>query len=250
MADFSRFRVLGVPFNPIRREETIERCRELIAGDHFHLMVTLGTEMVMAAQTDTDFLEVIERADLVVPDGIGVVLATKLAGLRAPDRVTGVDLLKDLVQTATPDIGFFFYGTAPGIAQKAVDNLHDQFSDFNCVGVLDGFVKDQEEVLRTIEEARPKVLFVAMGFPRQEHFLYRNRERLERAGVRLGIGVGGSFDVYSGAVERAPTIVQKLYLEWLYRVLKQPSRWKRMMALPKFALRVLISPKSAVRVVE
>lgn len=241
------YRVFGVPFNPVTRAETMRFCLETLASPHFHLLVTLGTEMVMAAQSDQEFLEVVERADLVVPDGIGLVLASKLAGLQAPERVTGVDLVSEMVSTSPEGTGFFFYGSAPGVAQKAAENLQAKIKPFRLSGVLDGYVQDQEEVLQKIEEVRPQVLFVALGFPRQEHFLHRNRERLEAAGVRLGVGVGGSFDVYSGAVERAPAVFQKLYLEWLYRVLKQPARWKRMLVLPQFALRVLSGPKRAVR---
>jgi N-acetylglucosaminyldiphosphoundecaprenol N-acetyl-beta-D-mannosaminyltransferase len=242
-----RYRVLDVPFNPITRAGTREHCMRAVASDHFHLMVTLGTEMVMDAQVDETFREIVEQADLVVPDGIGVVMASRMAGLEAPERVTGVDLVHDLIEASDDDVKFFFYGSAPGIAEKAVSNLQSQVNPFNCVGIFDGYVKDQEVVLSAIEESAPQILFVALGFPRQEAFLSQNRERLEASGVRLGVGVGGSFDVYAGAVERAPAWVQKFHLEWAYRLYKQPSRWRRMMALPRFAIRVLLSPKSAVR---
>lgn len=241
------YRVFGVPFNPITREQTHEFCCQALKSDHFNLLVTLGTEMVMGAQQDTDFRTVIERADLVIPDGIGLVLASRLAGLAAPERVTGVELVADLTSKSPEGTTFFFYGAGPGVAQRAADNLAEKFGPFRLVGVKDGYVKDPEEILRAIEESRPKVLFVALGFPKQELFLNTHRERLQAAGVRLGIGVGGSFDVYSGTVERAPVIFQRLYLEWLYRVLKQPSRWKRMLVLPQFAIKVLSGPKRAVR---
>lgn len=249
-ADSRTYRVFGVPFNPVTRAATVEYCLETLNSPHFHLVVTLGTEMVMAAQYDRDFLEVVERADLVVPDGIGLVLASRLAGLEAPERVTGVELVAQMISSSPEGTGFFFYGSAPGVARKAADNLQTAVKPFYLSGVMDGYVKDQEEVLQKIEQVRPQVLFVALGFPRQEHFLNRNRERLEAAGVRLGIGVGGSFDVYSGNVERAPVVFQRLYLEWLYRALKQPSRWRRILALPKFAFKVLSGPRRAVRDVE
>ena len=210
-------------------------------------MVTLGTEMVMSAQENEEFRVIVESADLVVPDGIGVVMASRLAGLEAPERVTGVELLHDLVEASSEETGFFFYGSAPGVADQAVANLQSKVKPFKCAGILDGYVQDQEIVLAEIEKSRPQILFVALGSPRQESFLSQHRERLEKAGVRLGVGVGGSFDVYAGTVERAPAWVQKVHMEWLYRLLKQPSRWRRMLALPRFAMRVLVAPKKAVR---
>lgn len=246
MTKLPRYRVLGIPFHPVDRVTARERTLKSIDGDRFCLVVTLGTEMVMTAQTDEDFRYVVEQADLVVPDGIGLVLASRMAGLEAPERVTGVELLEELIESRREDTSFFFYGASPGVAAQAVGNLTEKYGDFRCAGVVDGYVKDEESVLEAIEAARPKVLFVALGFPRQESFLDRHRERLEKAGVRVGVGVGGSFDVYAGTVERAPTWVQRIHFEWLYRLLKQPSRWKRMLALPKFALRVVASPKRAV----
>ena len=242
-----RYRVLGVPFNPLDRASALGRCLECLATDKFHLLVTLGTEMVMNAQINEAFKTVVEGADLVVPDGIGLVLASRIAGLEAPERVTGVELVGDLIGSSPEGTSFFFYGSSPGVAEKAVENLEETVKPFDCAGIKDGYVKDVEEILTAIEQSRPEVLFVALGSPRQEAFLADNRERLEKAGVRIGVGVGGSFDVYAGTVERAPEIVQKLHFEWLYRLWKQPSRWRRMLALPRCAIRVLLSPKRAVR---
>lgn len=241
------YQVLGVPFNPVSRQLSREWLLSAVRAESFSLVVTLGTEMVMNAQQNHNFREVVETARLVVPDGIGLVLAARIAGLQAPERVTGVELLAELISSA-PGERYFFYGASPGVAGKAVQNLMAKFGTFECVGVMDGYVQDEEEVLTAIEGARPSVLFVALGSPRQEFFLARHRDRLEAAGVRIGIGVGGSFDVYAGTVQRAPTWVQKLHFEWLYRLLKQPSRWRRMLALPRFAARVLVSPKKAVKV--
>ncbi len=246
-SELPRYRVLGIPFNPIDRSLCLEYLRGSLAGTGLRLVVTLGTEMVMAAQTDRDFAEVVEKAELVVPDGIGVVLAARLAGLQAPGRIAGVELLLEMLRQAPVDTRFFFYGGAPGVAEEAVARLQQQVS-FEVAGCLDGYQQDEEFVLCTLEQARPQVLFVALGFPRQEAFIDRNRERLEAAGVRLGVGVGGSFDVYAGRVQRAPVLFQRLHLEWFYRFLLQPSRWRRLMSLPLFALKVLKGPKKAVEV--
>lgn len=246
--DLPRYEALGVPFHPVRKDSAREILEQAMGDDSLTFVVTLGTEMVMAAQHDSVFLSVVRRADLVVPDGIGLVLASRLAGLEAPERVTGVDLVAELIRGARDEDTFYFYGAAPGVAAKAVENLQAGVGDFRCVGVTDGYVKDESAVIDAICAARPRVLFVALGFPRQELFLDRHRERLEEAGVRVCIGVGGSFDVYAGTVERAPGWVQRLHFEWLYRLWKQPSRWRRALALPKFAGIVLRGPKQAVTV--
>lgn len=242
-----QYEALGVPFHPVSKASTSGLLSEALRDDSLTFVVTLGTEMVMAAQHDSAFLSVVRRADLVVPDGIGLVLASRLAGLEAPERVTGVDLVAELVAGAQQGESFYFYGSAPGVAAKAVENLKESYGDFSCVGVMDGYVKDEALVIDAICAARPTVLFVALGFPRQELFLDRHRDRLEEAGVRVCIGVGGSFDVYAGTVDRAPGWVQKFHFEWLYRLWKQPSRWRRALALPKFAGIVLRSPKRAVK---
>lgn len=243
-----RYEALGVPFHPVSKATARTLLGEALRDESLTFVVTLGTEMVMAAQHDSAFLSVVRRADLVVPDGIGLVLASRLAGLEAPERVTGVDLVAELVNSAQEDDTFYFYGSAPGVAAKAVENLKNSFGEFRCVGVMDGYVKDETVVIDSICAARPRVLFVALGFPRQELFLDRHRERLEQSGVRVCIGVGGSFDVYAGTVERAPVWVQRIHFEWLYRLWKQPSRWRRALALPKFAGIVLRGPKEAVKV--
>lgn len=244
----ARYEALGVPFHAITKATARVVLLNAMRSDGLTFVVTLGTEMVMFAQKDDAFRDVVSRADLVVPDGIGLVFASRLAGLQAPERVTGVDLVAELINAGTDEDSFFFYGSAPGVAAKAVENLKDSLGEFRCAGILDGYVKDEQLILDTICAARPTVLFVALGFPRQEHFLDRHRERLRQAGVRVCIGVGGSFDAYAGTVERAPAWVQRIHFEWLYRLYKQPSRWRRMLVLPQFAGIVLRAPKKAVKV--
>lgn len=243
-----RFTVLGVPFHPITRQTTCDLVIRSLSGDKLTFLITLGTEMVMAAQQNKNFRQTIENADLVVPDGIGLVLAARLAGLKVPERLTGVDLLSDMVLISSPDGGVFFYGAAPGVAEAAVKNIQEHVAEFNCVGAIDGYNNGEDEALEAICKARPKILFVALGFPRQEFFIEKHRVRLQEAGVRVCMGVGGSFDAYAGTVKRAPGWVQSMHIEWLYRLCIQPSRWRRMLALPRFAAIVVRNPKKAVRV--
>ncbi len=245
-----RYEVLGVPFHPVTRNSARRHLLAAMKAPRFSLVVTLGTEMVMTAQHNREFLDVVRHGDLVVPDGIGLVFAARLAGLPAPERVTGVDLLAELISAAQDEDSFFFYGASPGIAAQAVANLKENLGEFQCVGILDGYEQDEEMIIDTICAARPTVLFVALGCPRQEFFLRRHQTRLEDAGVRIGIGVGGSLDAYAGTVERAPAWVQRIHFEWLYRLWKQPSRWRRMLALPRFAGIVLRDPKGSVKVLQ
>lgn len=247
LGELPRYQALGVPFHPVTRASARSLLGQALVGDRLTFVVTLGTEMVMAAQANDAFRSAIRQADLVVPDGIGLVFASRLAGLPAPERVTGVDLLAELIEAAAPQHSFYFYGAGPGVAAKAVENLQETFGQFLCAGIMDGYVKDEELAVSSICEARPTALFVALGFPRQELFLLRHRDRFEAAGVRVVIGVGGSFDAYAGTVERAPEWIQRVHMEWFYRFCKQPSRWRRMLALPRFAGIVLRNPKKAVK---
>ncbi|MCA9791790.1 MAG: WecB/TagA/CpsF family glycosyltransferase [Candidatus Eremiobacteraeota bacterium] len=241
--DLPVYRALGVKFHPVTMEDAVARIGQYIATGGFHLVVTLGTEMIMRALEDHGFFETVERADLVVPDGIGLVLASRYCGLEAPERVAGIDLVTQLFERLPVETRYFLLGAAPGIAAAAAEELRRRYPTAQIVGVQDGFFQDEEAVLAMIDAADPDVLLVGMGSPRQEIWLERHRERLR---ARIGIGVGGSFDVLSGQLERAPRWVIRLHSEWLYRLLRQPSRWLRMMALPRFVTRVMVSRGRAV----
>ncbi len=202
-----------------------------------HHIVTLNAEILYKAQSDPRLLDIINRAALVTPDGSGVVMAARELCGREIDRVTGIDLLQELCRRA-PSLGWSVYllGAAPGVAEAAAHNLTEQYG-VNVCGWHDGYFKPEELpwILGEINEKKPDILFVGLGAPKQEFWIDENRDRLR---VPLVLGVGGCFDVISGNLKRAPLAFQRLGLEWLWRLLREPWRIKRMTALPKFVLLV------------
>ena len=202
-----------------------------------HHIITLNAEILYKAQTDTELMRIIQKADLNTPDGSGTVWAIKQLTGQDVDRVTGIDLMTEICkQSRKNDWKVFLFGGKPGIADEAGRQLEEDYST-PIAGMLNGYFKeeDEESILERINDSDADILFVALGAPKQELWIDKYRERLN---VPVGIGVGGSFDVISGQVERAPQFFQKMGLEWLWRLLKEPWRWKRMMALPKFTILV------------
>lgn len=202
-----------------------------------HHIVTLNAEILYRAQDMPELLRVINAADLVTPDGSGIVWAVKELTGREISRVTGIDLMQELCkQSRINDWNVYLFGGAEGVAAAAAEKLE---ADYGCkvCGHRNGFFKpeDEEEILANINAAEPDILFVALGAPKQEFWIDKYRERLLAPTV---IGVGGSFDVISGNVKRAPVFFQRLGIEWLWRLIREPWRFKRMLALPKFMLAV------------
>ena len=240
----SRLEILGCPLDRVTMAQTLDIVRGYLNSSSFHLIVTIGSEMIVRAQTDHDFREAVRGAALVVPDSIGAVLAARLGGFAMRERVTGVELVQKMAQQMGPSLRVFLLGGAPGVAEVAAQKLLTIGPGVHVAGIHDGYFKDDQAIVEQVRASGANVLLVALGFPRQELWLTRHGAA---CGVRVGIGVGGTFDVLSGRVQRAPRFIQKLGLEWLYRLTLQPTRWRRMVALPKFALRVLSGGKSAVR---
>ncbi len=202
-------------------------------------VVTLNVEMVMAAREQARFREVINTADLVVPDSVGVVWAARLHGRRIPTRVTGVDSMVALAERAA-ERGWklFLLGAGPGIAERAAQQLCARFPRLDVVGVHAGSPDSGADVASTrlVRASGADIVFVAFGPPAQELWIARNRDRL---GARVAMGVGGAFDMLAGEVPRAPVWMQRGGLEWVYRLARQPWRWRRMLALPRFVAAVL-----------
>lgn len=197
-------------------------------------VVTINPEMILSARRNADFAEIINRAELVIPDGIGVQLGLKILGHNVR-RIAGIEFGRKLIDkfASQPTA---FVGAKPEIIQKAVENLKKEVPNLNAVYVQDGYFKDDDRVLDELTAANPKLVLVALGSPKQEIFISKAKNLLPNA---LFIGLGGSFDVWSGVVERAPEIWQKLGLEWLYRTVKEPKRFKRIFpTLPLFVLKV------------
>lgn len=197
-------------------------------------VVTINPEMILSARRNADFAEIINSAELVIPDGIGVQLGLKILGHNVR-RIAGIEFGRKLIDkfASQPTA---FVGAKPEIITKAVENLKKEVPNLNAVYVQDGYFKDDDRVLDELTAANPKLVLVALGSPKQEIFISKAKNLLPNA---LFIGLGGSFDVWSGVVERAPEIWQKLGLEWLYRTVKEPKRFKRIFpTLPLFVLKV------------
>ena len=200
-------------------------------------IVTINPEMISAAQKNSDFAEIINSAELVVADGIGVEIGLKILGYKVK-RIAGIDLGKALVEKFTASgKSVAMIGAKPGVVDDAVVNLSKEYQNLNVVYSHDGYFDNDEDIIESVISANPDLILVALGSPKQEFFIHNLKEKLPNSTL---IGLGGSFDVWAGVVERAPKIYQKLGLEWLYRTLKEPKRFKRIFpTLPLFVLKVL-----------
>lgn len=200
-------------------------------------IVTINPEMISAAQKNSDFAEIINSAELVVADGIGVEIGLKILGYKVK-RIAGIDLGKALVEKFTASgKSVAMIGAKPGVVDSAVVNLSKEYQNLNVVYSHDGYFDNDEDIIESVISANPDLILVALGSPKQEFFIHNLKEKLPNSTL---IGLGGSFDVWAGVVERAPIIYQKLGFEWLYRTLKEPKRFKRIFpTLPLFVLKVL-----------
>lgn len=210
-------------------------CEEALDFIEKGQIVTINPEMIQTASKNSEFAEIISNADLVIPDGIGVEIGLKILGHKVR-RIAGIEFGRKLIDKFAGQPTAFI-GAKPEIITKAVENIKNEVPNLNVVYVQDGYFKDDDRVLNELKEKNPKLALVALGSPKQEIFIARAKELLPET---VFIGLGGSFDVWSGVVERAPKIYQKMGLEWLYRTVKEPQRFKRIFpTLPLFVLKVL-----------
>jgi N-acetylglucosaminyldiphosphoundecaprenol N-acetyl-beta-D-mannosaminyltransferase len=241
--DIPSVTLFGCRVDRLPMEGVVIRCSEFLREDRPHYVVTADTSAIVIAQDDEPFRGIINDADLVTPDSIGVVWASKRAGSPVPERVPGVDTMERLCELAakTGD-PVYLLGAAPGVAEMAANALCQRFPGLKVSGARDGFFQpdDEPDIVRAIAESGARILFVALGIPKQEKFIARN---LASTGVRLAMGVGGSFDCFAGIVKRAPTIVRNFQLEWLWRTLSNPKKWRKALTLPQFAFMVLFHHK-------
>lgn len=234
-----RISILGAEIDPLTLEEAVNRTAALVASGGAHQIVTLNPEYLYRAQRERDLLEIAREAALVTADGIGIVWAARVHGFFLPERVTGIELLLALCRRAAAE-GWrvFLLGGKPGVAEDAASQLAVLFPGLLVAGTSHGYFTGREEaaVLGKIKTVQPHILFVGLGAPKQEEWIYKHKQLL---GVPVAVGVGGSFDVLSGRVKRAPAWMRRLGLEWLGRLILEPRRWRRMLVLPLFALLVL-----------
>ena len=227
-----RVDVLGVSFDNVTMDEAVDKAMAFLEEDRPHLAATPKPEIVQRAGRDPEYAEVLRQADLVIPDGIGVVYAARILGRPLKGRVPGIDLASALMERmARTGKRLFLLGAKPGGAEQAAVKLQAEHPGLVVCGAHDGYFQEDGPVVEAIRTARADVVFVCLGFPRQEKWAAAHGQA---AGARLYIGLGGALDVFAGKVERAPEQFQRLGLEWLYRLMKEPSRIGRMAKLPLF----------------
>lgn len=237
-----RLELFGVPVDALTREQALARCEDLLAAPAAGaaLVLTPNPELIMRAGRDPDLLSAARAAALALPDGVGVVWAARRAGCPCPERVPGVEFMGDLLaRAAATGRGVFFLGARPEVVAAAAERAVLRHPGLRVAGLADGYFppEAEPEIVRRIAASGAELLFVGLGVPAQERFLHRHRDAL--GSVRLAMAVGGSFDVLAGATRRAPPLVRRAGLEWLWRLAAQPSRWRRQLALPRFAWAVL-----------
>ena len=224
--------ILGVAFDNTTMDEAVGRAMSLLEQEGPHLVVTPNPEIVRLAQSDREFAGLIAGADLVLPDGVGILYAAKILGRPLKARVPGVDFASALMDAmAKTGKRLFLLGAKPGVAEEAARRLAGQHPGLIICGTHDGYFQEAAPVVQAIRAARADVVFVCLGAPKQEKWAAAHGAD---TGARLFVGLGGSLDVFAGQVERAPKGWQKLGLEWLYRTIRQPSRLRRVAKLPLF----------------
>lgn len=222
--------ILGVQVDDLTLEEAAQAGLLLLEQPGFHYVVTPNPEFILAAQKDEAFRQVLNQADLALPDGIGVVYASKILGKPLKGRAPGADFAQKLMEAlAKSGKGLFLLGAKPGVAQKAAQNLMAAHPGLVISGVHDGYFQDAAPVVEEIRASGAQVVFVCLGAPKQELWMAQYGPQ---TGASLAVGLGGCLDVFAGNVQRAPVAWQKAGLEWLYRLIKEPSRFGRMAKLP------------------
>ncbi|MGN1299125.1 MAG: WecB/TagA/CpsF family glycosyltransferase [Candidatus Scatovivens sp.] len=233
--------ILGVKIDNITLEESGLRTKQLIENSNksCKIIVAPNTEFVMCAQKDKEFFEILKTAELATPDSIGIILGAKLQNKRFKQRIPGQAYFREVLRMAELE-GWSIYilGGTEQVIDKAVINIKKDFPKVNIIGYHEGyFIKDSEEdVIEEINKLKPNVLFVAMGAPKQEKWIFKNRNILK---VDVAAGQGGTLDYEAGNIKRAPKFIQKIGMEWLWRLILQPSRIIRMRVLPIFLIKIL-----------
>ena len=229
--------ILGVYVNKYTMEQAVKKAAELIETEGMSMIFTPNSEILLYASNNPDFTKVLNQANMIIPDGIGVVYGARILGEPLKERVAGYDLVCNLFPImAQKGQSVYLLGAKPSVAEKAAENLTKKYPGLVIAGTHDGYFKDDDEVIADINRSNPDFLMVCLGFPKQEQWIFDNRDKIN---TRLAIGAGGCLDVFAGTVARAPEFYCNHGLEWLYRLVKQPSRFVRMLALPKFGFKVL-----------
>ena len=224
--------VMGVRFDNVTMTEALEKAKQMLQTEGADYVVTPNSEIVYEAMADQELEDLLNGASLVLPDGAGVVLGAKILGTPLKEKVAGVEFADGVLGLLAENGGsVYLLGSKPGVAELAAEKMLEKHPGLTVAGMADGYFKDEAAVVEKVNESHADVLFVCLGAPKQERFMVNHRGELN---VKLMAGLGGSLDSFAGTVKRAPRWMINLSLEWFYRLLKEPWRFKRMLRLPKF----------------
>lgn len=227
----NRVNILGTEFDNFTTKQFHKYLDDDLDVKANKFIVTPNPEIVLSARKDTNFSEIVNNADYVIPDGIGVIKGAKSLGTPLHERITGFDTLQYLVEAANRKFSkVYLLGAKPEVIEASAEKIKKDYPQVDLVGYHDGYFKDEADIVAEIAEKQPNIVFVALGSPKQEIFINKYRKTADA----IWIGVGGSFDVFSGTKKRAPKVFQVLNLEWFYRLVKEPTRFGRMLAIPRY----------------
>lgn len=241
----NKVNILGVNIDKVNIDEAVLKIFDMLEERKCHSVFTPNSEIILNAYKDPEFAEILNSADLLTADGIGVVYASRILGDPLESRAAGFDIACGVIDRISESgHRLYLFGGKPGVAEQAKRNLEAKYPFIQIVGTRNGYFKPEESsiIVNEINSVGADIVFVCLGAPKQEMWISENQNRLR---ARVLMGIGGSLDVFAGEVERAPEVWCNLGLEWLYRLIKEPWRFKRMLALPKFALTVLFKGERA-----
>lgn len=254
----NKLSIMGVRINNVTMNEVMEIIKKKISNNKQYIIYTPNTEFVMMCQKDDEFMELMNKSDINIPDGIGLIYASKIKKHPLKEKVAGFDLSVNLLKLADENsLKLFVVGGKPGVAEQATKNVHEKYPNIDIVGIQHGYFKgthlgknghDEElKVLENINKAEPHILFVGFGAKKQEQWIEYNKDKIN---AKIIIGNGGTLDGLAGNVKRAPEIFIKLGLEWFYRLMKEPKRITRQILLPIFMFKILFGNKNIVKEIE
>jgi len=235
--------ILGVPIDNITLEEAGEITKRLILESNktCKMIFAPNTEFIMKANKDKDFFEILQQSELSTPDSVGVMLGARMQKRKFKERIPGQAYFREVLKAAERE-GFTVYllGGMPGIAEKAKENILKIYPNVKIIGTHDGYIQGEKEkqVIKEINKLQPNIVFVAMGAPKQEKWIYQHRKELK---VDVAAGQGGTFDYEAGRIKRAPKAIQKMGIEWLWRLIREPKRIIRMSVLPVYVIKLLLT---------
>ncbi|MFD1672922.1 WecB/TagA/CpsF family glycosyltransferase [Agrilactobacillus yilanensis] len=230
---FPTVQIMDVPFIKATNRAFLEQLQQDITQKNRRFIVTANPEIVLYAKDHPDYLTTIKAADYITPDGIGIIKASTALKTPLPERVTGYDTMIALLKKADQQhLKVYLVGAKPEVMARVVTKIQTTYPGIDLCGYHDGYFKDDTKILADIKAQQPQLVFAGLGYPKQELWIKENYHLTNG----IWMGVGGSFDVLSGLTKRAPKFWQDLHLEWFYRLLKEPTRFKRMLAIPKFML--------------